>query len=50
MLGQTKRQSKTRINEHVKKYQPVEEFKHSVITNHIFEKNHTFDWHNKKKF
>jgi len=22
--------------------------KHSVITNHMFKKNNTFDWHNKK--
>jgi len=47
-VGQTKRQLKMRINEHVKNIN-LKESKHSVIIDHIFEKNHTFDWYIKKK-
>jgi len=46
-VGQTKRQLKTRINEHVKNI-VQNESKHSVITKHILGKNHTFDWLNVK--
>jgi len=46
-VGQTKRQSKTRINEHTKNILSNES-KHSVITKHILDKNHTFDWRNVK--
>jgi len=46
-VGQTKRQLKTRINEHVKNI-ASDESKHSVITKHILNKNHTFDWQNAK--
>jgi len=38
-VGQTKRQLKTRINEHVKNI-ASDESKHSVITKHILDKNH----------
>jgi len=38
-VGQTKRQLKTRINEHVKNIR-FDESKHSVITKHIIEENH----------
>jgi len=46
-VGQTKRKVKTRINEHIKNIK-VEESKHSVITKHMLELNHTFDWQNVK--
>jgi len=46
-VGQTKRKVKTRINEHMKNIK-VDESKHSVITKHILESNHTFDWQNVK--
>jgi len=46
-VGQTKRQLKTRINEHIKNI-ASNESKHSVITKHILDKNHTFDWQNVK--
>jgi len=46
-VGQTKKQLKTRINEHVKNI-TSDESKHSVITKHILDKNHTFDWQNVK--
>jgi len=46
-VGQTKRQLKTRINEHVKNI-TLDESKHSVITKHILDKNHTMDWQNAK--
>jgi len=38
---------KTRINEHIKNIAP-DESKHSVITKHILDKNHTFNWQNVK--
>jgi len=46
-VGQTKRQLKTRISEHVKNIK-LEESKHSVITKHMLEKGHIFDWKNIK--
>jgi len=46
-VGQTKRKVRTRINEHIKNIK-VDESKHSVITKHILDFNHTFDWHNFK--
>jgi len=42
-VGQTKRQLKTRINEHEKNVR-FDESKHSVITKHMTEMNHTFNW------
>jgi len=45
-VGQTKRQL-TRINEHEKNVR-FDESKHSVITKHMIENNHTFNWHNVK--
>jgi len=46
-VGQTKRQLKTRISEHVKNI-TSDESKHSVITKHMLNNNHTFDWQNVK--
>jgi len=46
-VGQTKRQLKTRINEHEKNVR-FDESKHSVITKHMIENNHTFNWQNVK--
>jgi len=46
-VGQTKRQLKTRINEHEKNVR-FDESKYSVITKHMMEKNHTFNWQNVK--
>jgi len=46
-IGQTKRKNVTRINEHIKNVGFVES-KHSVITKHILELNHSFDWKNVK--
>jgi len=43
-VSQTKRQLKTRINEHVKNINEAEESKHSVISKHMLENNHSFDW------
>jgi hypothetical protein len=44
-VGQTKRKLQTRIREH--KYNiRLDDSKHSVITNHILNYNHTFDWDN----
>jgi len=45
-IGQTKRKIETRINEHIKN--GFDESKHSVITKHILELNHSFDWKNVK--
>jgi len=36
-----------RINEHVKNIK-TEESKHSVISKHMLENNHSFDWQNIK--
>jgi len=44
-VGQTKRKLKTRLNEH-KNNVRLEESKHSVITKHMVENSHTFDWQN----
>jgi len=46
-VGQTKRKIVTRINEHIKNV-GFDESKHSVITKHILELNHSFDWKNVK--
>jgi len=46
-MGQSKRQLKTRINEHEKNVK-FDESKHSVITKHMIKNNHTFNWHNVK--
>jgi len=46
-VGQTKRQLKTRINEYEKNIR-FDESKHSVITKHILEENHTFNLQNVK--
>ena len=46
-MGQTKRQLKTRLNEHIKN-SSSNTLKHTVITEHTLEYNHTFDWQNKK--
>jgi len=46
-VGQTKRQLKTRINEHVKNV-TSDKSKYSVITKHMLDNDHTFDWQNVK--
>jgi len=46
-VGQTKGQLKMRINEDVKNIK-AEESKHSVISKHMLENNHSFDWQNIK--
>src|ERR1700739_4330878 len=46
-VGQTKRQLKTRLNEHIKNSNS-NSTKHTVITEHALQYNHTFDWQNKK--
>jgi len=46
-VGQTKRKIQTRIGEHVRNM-GVDESRHSVITKHIIELNHSFDWKNTK--
>ncbi|XP_018361286.1 PREDICTED: uncharacterized protein LOC108760014 [Trachymyrmex cornetzi] len=42
-VGQTKRQLKTRIKEHKNNFK-LDQSKHSVITNHMNENNHEFNW------
>jgi len=42
---QTKRQIRTRIKEH-KNNIKLDETRHSVITDHIVNHKHTFDWNN----
>jgi len=44
-VGQTKRQIKTRIAEHRNNIKSVSS-KHSVITEHMLEFDHKFDWEN----
>ncbi|XP_024868999.1 uncharacterized protein LOC112452813 [Temnothorax curvispinosus] len=44
-VGQTKRQFKTRLNEHKNNIKTVPS-RHSVISEHITKFNHTFDWDN----
>lgn len=46
-VGQTKRQLGTRIKEHAKNIR-LESSRHSVVTEHIINKQHTFDWDNVK--
>jgi len=46
-VGQTKRKIQTRIGEHVRNV-GVDESRHSVITKHILELNHSMDWKNTK--
>jgi len=46
-VGQTKRQLRTRINEHRNNIKQ-DHSKHSVISEHIINYNHTFDWENTK--
>jgi len=43
-VGQTKRKLKTRINEHLKNIIKLDPQKHSIITDHILEFDHTIDW------
>jgi hypothetical protein len=42
-VGQTKRHLKTRINEHMKN-RTLDESRHSVVTSHMIEHNHSFKW------
>jgi len=42
-VGQTKRQLKTRTKEHVNNIK-LDESRHSVITQHILNYNHSFNW------
>jgi hypothetical protein len=44
-VGQTKRQLGTRIKEHKNNFK-LDPSKYSVITEHILEFDHTFDWSN----
>jgi len=44
-VGQTRRQLKTRISEHIKNIR-LDESKHSVVTKHSLDNGHTFDWSN----
>jgi len=44
-VGQTKRQLRTRIKEHSSNIKSISS-KHSVITEHMLEFGHTFDWKN----
>jgi len=46
-VGQTKRQLKTRVKEHVNNIR-LDPSKHSVISEHITNFNHNFDWENVK--
>jgi len=46
-VGQTKRQLKTRISEHVKNIKS-DESRYLVVTKHMLENNLTFDWQNIK--
>jgi len=46
-VGQTKRQLKTRLKEHSNNIK-LDSSKHSVITQHILEYSHMFDWDNIK--
>jgi len=46
-VGQTKRQIRTRIKEHYNNIK-TDKSKHSVITEHIINFNHNFDWDNIK--
>jgi len=44
-VGQTKRQLRTRIREHINNLKQ-DQTKHSVISEHILNHNHNFDWDN----
>jgi len=46
-VGQTKRQLKTRIQEHFNNIK-LDKSRHSVITQHILESNHSFNWNDIK--
>jgi len=46
-LRRTKRQLRIRLKEH-KNNLKQDQFKHSVITEHIIEYSHSFDWDNAK--
>jgi len=46
-VGQTKRQVQTRIKEHINNIR-LEPSRYSVITEHILESKHSFDWKNIK--
>jgi len=46
-VGQTKRQLRTRMNEHIKNIK-LNESKHSVVTKHMLDSGHSFDWTNVK--
>jgi hypothetical protein len=46
-VGQTKRQLRTRLNEHIRNSNP-NTLKQTVITEHTLEYDHVFDWQNKK--
>jgi len=46
-VGQTKRQIKTRIKEHRNNIR-MDKTRHSIITDHILNHQHTFDWNNIK--
>ncbi|XP_018394985.1 PREDICTED: uncharacterized protein LOC108773618 [Cyphomyrmex costatus] len=46
-VGQTKRKLSTRIKEHMNN-KKLEQSRHSVLTNHILQCNHEFDWNNTK--
>jgi len=45
-VEQTKRQVKIRIKEHINNIK-LEPSRHSIITEHILEFKHSFDWKNK---
>jgi len=46
-VGQTKRKLKTRLKEYVKNIR-LDPQKHSVISDHIAEHDHSMDWKNVK--
>jgi len=46
-VGQTKRQLRTRIKEHINNIK-LDQSKHSVISEHIIKFNYSFDWENTK--
>lgn len=46
-VGQTKRQLKTRLKEHMNNFK-LDQSKHSVITEHMLNFNHSFNWDNVK--
>jgi len=46
-VGQTKRQLRTRLKEHANNVK-LDSSKHSVVTDHIINRQHNFDWDNVK--